>query len=153
VPNDDIRWWRCWSYSLPPTRCSRGGPKYLRKRNAFLRQNVHIVELDLLLGGHRLPLRKPLPVGDYHYFVCRSDQRPDCQVYSWSLRDPLPSLPVPLRAPFPDLHFNLATLFTTAYERGRFGRRIPYRSPCPAPLSDNDRTWIDRVSSHLTRGL
>jgi uncharacterized protein DUF4058 len=122
-----------------------GRTEYLQKRKTFLEKSVHLVELDLLLSGRRLPMRQPLPRGDYHYFVCRADQRPDCQVYSWSLRDPLPRLPVPLREPYPDLIFDLAAVFNTTYDRGRFGRRLPYGAPCAAPLTAEDRQWVERI--------
>ncbi len=109
-----------------------------------LYQRVHLVEFDLLMGGKRLPMQKQLPPGDYHYLVHRAEQRPNCQVYSWGLRQPFATLPVPLRAPHADITFDLAAVFTTAYDRGRFGRRLPYRGPCPAPLSDADRGWLDQ---------
>lgn len=124
-----------------------GRMEYLQKRHALLYQKVHLVELDLLLSGRRLPMHGPLPKGDYHYFVCRADQRPDCQVYSWSLRDPLPRLPVPLREPYPDLIFDLAAVFNTAYDRGRFSRRLPYGAPCAAPLTDEDRRWAEGIAA------
>ena len=108
----------------PANKEQPGRTEYLQKRNALLYQPVHVVELDLLLSGRRLPMHKPLPRGDYHYFVCRAGQRPDCQVYSWNLRQPLPRLPVPLRAPYDDVSFDLAAVFNTAYDRGRFGQRI-----------------------------
>src|SRR5260370_1436129 len=43
-----------------------------------------------------------------------------------ALRERLPVLPVPLRAPDRDVLINLAAVFTTAYDRGRFDRRINY---------------------------
>ena len=129
----------------PGNKEKPGRLEYLQKRQALLYQHVHLVELDLLLGGQRLPMRGTLPQGDYYYFVHRAEQRPDCQVYSWNLRQPLTKLPVPLRSPYPDIVFDLATVFTTAYERGRFGRRIPYRGDCPAPLKEQDRQWVEEV--------
>jgi hypothetical protein len=60
--------------------------EYLAKRRALLSQDVHLIELDLFLGGQRLPLQRPLPPADYYYLLSRSDQRPDCQVYYWTLR-------------------------------------------------------------------
>ena len=33
----------------------------------------------------------------------------------------------------------------TAYERGRFGRRISYKSPCPAPVREEDQHWLEEV--------
>jgi Protein of unknown function (DUF4058) len=136
----------------PANKEQPGRTEDLHKRQALLYQKVHLVELDLLMGGRPLPMGKTLPAGDYHYFVHRAEQRPDCQVYSWNLRQPLDRFPVPLRPPYPDLSFDLAAVFTTAYDRGRFARRIPYRAPCPAPLNEGDRKWVDEVlqKGHLT---
>jgi hypothetical protein len=61
-----------------------GRTTYLAERRAILYQQVHLVELDLLRGGRRPPLAKPLPPGDCYYLVSRAEQRPDCQVYAWA---------------------------------------------------------------------
>jgi hypothetical protein len=127
----------------PSNKHDPGRTEYLSKRNALLRQLVHLIELDLLLGGQRLPMGKPLPAGDYYYLLSRSEQRFDCQVYRWNLAQPLPRLPVPLRPPHADLQIHLGQVFTTAYERGRFGRRLAYSKPCPAPLQPEQRRWVD----------
>jgi len=73
-----------------------GRGQYLEKRNAVLRQEVHLVELDLLFGGERMPLDAPYPSGDYFVLVARFDRRWDCDVYAWSVRDRLPTIPIPL---------------------------------------------------------
>jgi hypothetical protein len=106
---------------------------------------VHLVELDLLLGARRLPMEQPLPAADYYYFLSRSEQRPNCQVYRWTLRERLPTLPVPLRAPDPDVLIDLAAVSATAYDHGRFGRRINYESGVTGPLKDADKEWIETV--------
>jgi hypothetical protein len=129
----------------PANKEQPGRTEYLAKRRALLFQNVHLVELDLLFGGGRLPLQQPLPPADYYYLVSRGDQRPDCQVYRWTLRQPLPTLPVPLRAPDADLRIDLAAVFATAYERGRFFRRLNYQGPAPAFLSEDDRQWCEAI--------
>ncbi|HUY36587.1 MAG TPA: DUF4058 family protein [Pirellulales bacterium] len=118
-----------------------GRTEYLAKRMALLKQNVHMVELDLLLGGRRLPMQEPLPPADCFYLVSRAERRPDCQVYRWTVKQPLSKLPVPLRAPDADILIDLAAVFTVAYQRGRFKRRINYQAPAPAALSDDDRRW------------
>lgn len=129
----------------PTNKENPGRSEYLSKRRALLYQTVHLVELDLLLGGKRLPLRKPLPPGDCYYLLSRSDQRPHCQVYYWSLRQALPRLPVPLRDPDPDLLIDLGAVFTTAYERGRFQRRLNYQGPLPAQIRPADKDWVETV--------
>lgn len=129
----------------PTNKEGTGQSEYLAKRRALLNQKVHVGELDLLQGGRRLPLQKPLPPADCYYLLSRSDQRPDCQVYFWTLRQPLPRLPVPLRDPDPDLLIDLAAVFATAFERGRFQRRLNYQEPPPGPLRAADRRWVAAV--------
>jgi hypothetical protein len=129
----------------PANKGQPGRTEYLAKRQALLHQDVHLIELDLLLGGQRLPLERSLPLADYYYLLSRSDRRPDCQVYFWTLRQPLPTLPVPLRAPDPDVFINLASVFSTAYDRGRFHRRLPYHGPVPASVAEQDRPWVESV--------
>lgn len=65
----------------PANKEQPGRTEYLAKRRALIFQNVHLIELDLLFGGRRLPLQDPLPPADYYYLVSRGDRRPDCQVY------------------------------------------------------------------------
>src|SRR5207302_1935262 len=126
----------------PANKEQPGRTEYLARRRALLYQQVHLVELDLLVGGRRLPFERPLPPADYYYLVSRVEQRPNCQVYYWGVRQPLASFPVPLRMPDPDVWINLAAVFATAYERGRFGRRIDYQCPVPVLVRDEDNTWI-----------
>ncbi len=57
---------------LSPTNKSGDGfLEYRAKRKAILQQSIHLVELDLLLGGSRMPLLRPLPGGDYFALVSR----------------------------------------------------------------------------------
>lgn len=116
---------------------------YLEKREALLRQNIHLFEIDLLLGGQRLPFARPLPPGDYYGFVSRADRRPDCDVYAWSVREPLPVLPVPLRTPDPDALVDLGSVMATAFERGRYSRSLDYGSPIKAETVAETRHWIE----------
>jgi len=63
----------------------------------------------------------------------------------------LPSLPVPLRDPDPDIVIDLGPVFATAYARGRFRRRINYRVP-PTVLRDEDKRWADAIVNALVVG-
>ncbi len=135
----------------PANKNQPGRTEYLAKRNALLHQPVHLVELDLLRGGQRLPLTQPLPVGDGYYLVSRAEQRPDCQVYAWPLAHQLPTLPVPLRAPDPDLLIDLNEVFNTAYDRGRFRRRIDYLGSLPAHLIESEQSWAKSLIQSIDR--
>jgi hypothetical protein len=130
----------------PANKEAPGRTVYLAERRALLLQHVHVVELDLLFGGRRLPLQQSLPAADYYDLLSRGDRRPECQVYRWTLRQSLPTLPVPLRAPDADLHIDLAAVFATAYERGRFFRRLNYQGPAPAFLREENRRWCEAIA-------
>jgi hypothetical protein len=134
---------------LSPTNKSGDGRGfYLEKRQQLLRQKVHIVELDLIRAGRRLQLDKPLPRGDYYAFVSRSDRRPYCDVYPWTVRDALPLLPIPLLAPDPDVEINLGDAFRVAYQRGRYERLIQYQQAVPAPsFAGADAEWVAGVAA------
>ncbi len=57
---------------LSPSNKERGGhgwELYLRKRQAALVCGVHLVEIDLLRGGTRLPMRDPWPKSPYTLLV------------------------------------------------------------------------------------
>lgn len=113
----------------PSNKQEPGRELYLAKRNSLMHQNVHLVELDLLLKGKRIPLGKPLPVGNYFAFVSRGDRRPECEVYACESRNPLPMLPIPLSPPDPDAMIDLGEVFRTTYSRGRYERSIDYDQP------------------------
>ena len=132
-------------------KTERGMAEFQAKRLGFLGEWVHQVDLDLLIAGHRIPLRHALPPGDCFAFVSRADRRQDCEVYAWSIRRPLPKVPVPLLAPDPDVWLDLAELFATAYERGRYARLIDYQAPLPLPLAPEDRAWAEELARASAR--
>jgi len=126
----------------PANKEEPGRSDYLAKRNALLRHPVHLVEVDLLLSGRRLPPEETLPPGDYYALVSRGDRRPDCNVYAWPLRHALPAIPIPLLPPDPDTWIDLAAVFATTYERGRYARSLDYDSPPAVTLGDEMQRWV-----------
>lgn len=114
---------------------------HLAKRNALIHQPVHLVKLDLLLKGQRLPFEQTLPAGDYYAMVARWNQRPRCEVYSWSMRQRLPAIPIPLMPPEPDIWIDLAAVFATTYQRARYGRSVDYRAAPPISLDPERLAW------------
>jgi hypothetical protein len=127
----------------PSNKFGHGYEEYVYKRVSMIARPIHLVEVDLLSGGRRLPMARPLPRGDYHVFVSRTDQRPRSDVYTWSVRDSLPTVPIPLVSPDPDIPLDLAELFATVYDRGHYERSIDYRSPLILPLAAADRMWAE----------
>jgi hypothetical protein len=121
----------------PGNKTSPGREDYLSRRRALLNQEVHLVELDFLIGGRRLP------PGDSYALVTRADRRPACEVYAWSVRQALPFVPVPLKAPDPDVMLDMLSVFRITYERGRYPRAVDYRAPLKLPFAEADRAWAE----------
>jgi hypothetical protein len=115
---------------------------YLDKRAELIACRCHLVEIDLLRGGQRLPMVGDLPPGDYFAYIGRVGKKPRCEVIAWSLRSPLPTVPIPLLAPDPDDLLDLQVVFRTAYEPALYDRRLPYDSPLDPPLRREDEAWV-----------
>ena len=93
----------------PANKEEPGRTLYLAKRNALAYHPVHLIELDLLVRGRRLPLEEELPASDYYAMVSRGDRRPNCDVYAWTVRRALPAIPIPLLAPDADVWFDIGS--------------------------------------------
>jgi hypothetical protein len=131
----------------PTNKYGEGRGIYMRKRRELLAQQVNLVEFDLIRAGGRIEFSEPLPAGHYHAFVSPTDQRPITDVYSWSIRDPLPAIPVPLVAPLDPVRLDLAAPFAQAYQAGRYRKLIRYSAPPPAPsLSRPDAEWVRQIT-------
>jgi hypothetical protein len=122
-----------------------GQREYLAKRAAVLQSSAHLVELDLLRGGQRLPTTEPLPVADYYAIISREPRRPRARIYYWTLRDRLPELPIPLAGEDPDVRLDLQAAFDTAYDRAGYDLSLDYSAPVQPPLSDADAAWVRKV--------
>ena len=131
----------------PTNKTGDGLIEYSVKRIEILAQKIHLVELDLLLGGTRISMREPLPAADYYVFLSRADSRPNCDLFRWQLRHPLPTIPIPLRAPDPDILIDLAKVFQATYERGRYARSLFYGKKPSAPMSARDARWAVSLSN------
>ena len=119
-----------------------GRDQYLTKRDNVLESRSHLVELDLLRGGERLPTIGALPPGDYYAIVSRSHRRPRAEVYPWRIRQPLPVIPVPLKGRDPDVPLDLQAAFATVYDRARYHLSLDYGASLDPPLSEADQAWV-----------
>lgn len=117
---------------------------YLRKRRELLRSDVHLMEIDLLRGGTRPPLYRPVPTAPYYVVLSRTNQRPFVEVWPLQLQAKLPVLPVPLLAPDPDAPLDLGEVVAAVYERGGYDVQIDYTEAVPPPaLSAAETAWVE----------
>lgn len=120
---------------------------YVTRRQSLLHQEVHLIELDLLVKGQRIPLGAPYPSGQYFVLVADATPRPNCDVYAWTLRHALPTIPIPLRAPDPPLRIDLAAVFATTYAKARYAQSIDYAEPPSIALPAEDAAWARELAA------
>ena len=130
----------------------RPGPdreQYLAKRNNYLKAWVHLVEIDLLRGGPRMPFDTPQdsPLEcDYCVLVSRYKERPRAGLWPIRLRDSLPVIPIPLKAPDPDVRLDLKLALDRVYDAASY-RKYIYESDPEPTLSEADAAWAVAVLS------
>ncbi len=132
---------------------SDGRREYLAKRESVLRSATHLVELDLLRGGKRLPTVEPLPSGDYYAFVSRGNRRPRTEAFVWRLRDRLSAVPVPLAGKDPDVMLDLQATIDSTYDRAGYDYSLDYGRRLTPGLRDSDAAWVrDTLRKRSTTG-
>ena len=130
---------------LSPTNKRREGRReYLRRRDRFLDSDVHLLEIDLLRKGRRVPMEEKLPPAPYFVFLSRADQRPVTDVWPIALDQPLPEVPVPLRGGEEDARLDLQRALTTAYDEYGLNYMIRYSKPPDVPLTPEQAAWVDQ---------
>lgn len=124
---------------------SDGRREYLSKRDSVLQSSAHLVEIDLLRGGERLPTVEVLPPADYYAFVSRANRRPHVQVYPWAMRDRMPTIPVPLADDTRDAAVDLQEVFSSRYDRSGYDYSLRYDLAPDPPFSEKDAQWIGQL--------
>jgi hypothetical protein len=133
---------------LSPTnkiRGARGRVSFMEKRQETLASEVHWVEIDLLRAGVPSVTRPPLKPCDYRILVSRAGERTRARYWPVGVRQPLPVIGIPLRAPDPDVPLDLGAVLRAAYDHGAYDLSIDYgQDPDPA-LTGDDAAWPNRL--------
>ncbi len=117
---------------------------YLRKRKSLLLGDVNLVEIDLLRGGSRMPMLDSWPDSPYTVLVARAKKFELCQVWPIYLQIPLPSVPIPLAKPDPDIILDLQPMIDSIYQRSRYALSIDYCKPLSPPLQPAEELWLEK---------
>jgi hypothetical protein len=114
--------------------------QYLVKRRRLLYSPVNLVEIDLLRGnGPRMPV-EGLAECAYCVMVSRAEERPRVGLWAIQLREPLPVVPVPLRAADGAARLDLQAVLHRLYDSAGYEDYIYDGAPRP-PLSAADAAW------------
>jgi hypothetical protein len=124
----------------------KGGPdreRYLLKRGRVLSSTAHLIELDLLRGGERMPIQG-LPDCSYYVMVSSRPERPQVGLWPLQLRDRLPEVPFPLGPDDPAPRIDLQAVLHRVYDEAGYVYRLYDGEPDP-PLSADDAGWARGV--------
>jgi hypothetical protein len=129
----------------PANKRGEGYREYIRKRARILQSRTHLLEIDLLRQGRRVPMRRPLPEAAYFVFLSRVEKRPITDVWPIQLDEPLPTIPVPLLPEDDDATVNLQAALATIYDTFGYGYLVNYTWPPEIPLVGETAVWADQL--------
>jgi hypothetical protein len=122
--------------------------QYLTKRRELIRSAAHLVEIDLLRGWTPMP-QAGRPECDYSVMVSLAEKRPAADFWPVKLRERLPVIPIPLRAPDTAPQVDLQAALHRAYDGPGYEHFIYSGEPEP-PLSADDADWARQLISAKT---
>jgi Protein of unknown function (DUF4058) len=125
----------------PTNKRGEGRLEYLAKRRRLLLSSAHLIELDLLREGQRVPMQQPLPSAPYFILISRAERRPLLDIWPVPIDQPLPVIPIPLLPGDADLLLDLQATFTATYDLLGYDLVIDYHQPPDPPLSATTAEW------------
>lgn len=121
--------------------------QYLAKVRRILASQTNFIEIDLLRANPKMPWDR-LPECDYYAIVSRHSDRnrtdPKAGLWPIRLRDPLPTIPVPLKAGEPDPMLDLQAILHRIYDAAGYSMFL-YRADPEPPLSPDDAVWAAQI--------
>lgn len=129
----------------PTNKTGDGRVEYLRRRDKFLTSATHLIEIDLLRRGTRVPMRTRLPDAPYFVFVSRAERRPLTKIWPIVLEGKLPPIPLPLLTPDPDVTMDLQGAMSSMYDAFGYDLELNYDRPPEVPLNEGQAQWARGV--------
>ena len=120
-------------------RRGEGRGKYLEKRRSLFKSTAHLIEIDLLRDFDPMPL-EGRPECSYSVLVSRAERRPVVDFWPIDVRDRLPVIPIPLRAPDSEARVDVQEVLDRVYDDAGYAHFIYEGTPAP-PLSTEDAEW------------
>lgn len=132
----------CIEILSPVNKRQPGLTPYQQKRQRLYGASVHLIELDLLRRGTRPVSHPRIPAVPYLITLTRAGSG-RVEVWPLRLQEQLPTIPIPLRSPDPDIPLDLAEALAAIYEEAAYDLSIDYTQPPPPPaLPEADALWM-----------
>ncbi|MEM7539241.1 MAG: DUF4058 family protein [Chloroflexota bacterium] len=138
----------------PANKVGENLRRYQQKRSRIIESDVHLIEIDLLRGGHRPgPEVRTLPT-ETDYVLLRNSEQDDVyrisKIWPVAINEPLPSIPVPLLYPDGDIALDFGMLLNEIYAINHYHLLIDYKQPPPSPkLRPEMAAWWDKQQRQL----
>lgn len=129
-----------------------GRAAYESKRRKVLGSSTSLVEIDLLRVGEPMPILDAIASSMYRILISRGSRRPAADLYAFGLPDPIPTIPIPLRANDPEPTVDLQRLLDDIYRRARFDLAIDYGQPLKPALRHEDEVWVQEILQQANLG-
>ncbi|MEM7131739.1 MAG: DUF4058 family protein [Chloroflexota bacterium] len=127
-------------------RAGAGRREYEKKRTEVLGSWTNLIEIDLLRAGKSLPMTVAKE-SHYRIVVSRSVRRPSADFYLFSIRQPIPNIPIPLLDDDPEPMLELNQLLHNLYDQSGFDLDIGYtQQPPPPAFSKEDSSWVEKTA-------
>ncbi len=130
----------------PVNKRGKGLEKYREKRGILHEGEVHLLEVDLLRRGQR-PIGYPTLPRRAHYFTMLSrGDRDKTEIWAMTVRDRLPIVPIPLKAPDADVRLDIGAALEEVYVKSRYDLSVQYDlETAPPAFSEEDMQWLQGV--------
>jgi hypothetical protein len=131
----------------PMNKIGSGFKAYVNKREAILQTKTHLVEIDLLRIGQRIPLiGGKLPLAPYYTFLSRATNRPNTEVWPIQLQEYLPTIPIPLSSEDDDIPLSLQQAIEACFQLVGYQKLLDYTQPPPSPvLNAPELNWVTEI--------
>lgn len=127
-----------------------GRVSYRDKQAQLAASGVNLVEIDMLRGGvHTAHLPREWLQGtspDHFVAIYRTKWPNYSQLISWGLRQPLPTIPIPLDPGASEPRISLQSIYERAYDNGDIAYYLRNRKHQPEPrLATPDLEWASTL--------
>jgi hypothetical protein len=140
----------------PANKIGEGLERYRDKRDSYLEEGIHVVEVDLVRRGDWRGLLAPYRCSSadnstYRVIIRRAD-RGTADLYPAAMDKSLPSIAIPLRPADEDVPLPLQPLIDAAYSSGRCHMLLDYAVFPEPPFSPAEAGYIASVLTTAARG-
>lgn len=126
-------------------RSGEGRRAYNKKRLKVLGSASNLVEIDLLRDGKPMDILDNHIQSDYSILVSSFEKRPQADLYTFNLKENIPTFPIPLREGDREPIVDLQDLINGIYERASYDLVIDYSQESVPELSQEDKIWLDEL--------